>query len=152
LFPSYYWQWGEGQAKVFLMFLLLLSFYFGKKGKPVLSGCVLALGFFDVRFGLLALPLFVMYNREKIKVASASAIAAFTLSNIILLNPVIGAGFVTMAFGSGLTTPFYFYAFIPFFTLLALIVVNFKKLVATFDYKGLFANFTRTNDGKKIAT
>ena len=26
--PSYYWQWGEGQAKVFLTFLLLLSFLF----------------------------------------------------------------------------------------------------------------------------
>jgi hypothetical protein len=148
LFPSYYWQWGEGQAKVLLMFLLLLSFYFGKKGKPIPSGIVFALGFFDVRFGLLALPLFVMYNREKLKVASASAISALSLSNIMLLYPVIGSGFVTMVFDSGLGTPIYFYAFIPFFTLLALIVVNFKKLVATFDFKGFFANFTRSKDVK----
>jgi hypothetical protein len=29
LSPSYFWQWGEGQAKVLVTFLLLLSFYFG---------------------------------------------------------------------------------------------------------------------------
>jgi hypothetical protein len=31
---SYYWQWGEGQAKVLGTFLLLLSFYFGSRDKP----------------------------------------------------------------------------------------------------------------------
>ena len=79
LSPSYYWQWGEGQAKVFLTFLLLLSFYFGSKGRPVLSGIALALGFFDVRFGLLAIPLFVMYNRKNLKAAAASAISCVSL-------------------------------------------------------------------------
>ncbi len=142
LFPSYYWQWGEGQAKVFLTFLLLLSFYLGNKGKPVLSGVALALGFFDVRFGLLAIPLFVMYNRENLKAAVASTIGSLAISNVMLLYPGMSAGFVSMVFGSGITTPLYYYALIPFLTLLALIVVNFKELVAAFDYKGVFASFT----------
>ena len=90
--PSYYWQWGEGQAKVFLTFLLLLSFYFGSKNRPVLSGIALALGFFDVRFGLLAIPLFIMYNRKNLKVATASAISALALSNVMLLYPGMGWG------------------------------------------------------------
>ncbi len=139
---SYYWQWGEGQAKVFLAFLLLLGFYLGSKGRPVLSGVALALGFFDVRFGLLALPLFIMYNRKNLKTAIPSAIAALALSNILLLYPGMGAGFISMVFGSGITTPLYYYALIPFLTLMALIVVNFKELVAAFDYKRLFARFT----------
>ena len=142
LFPSYYWQWGEGQAKVFLTFLLLLSFYLGNKGKPVLSGVALALGFFDVRFGLLAIPLFVMYNRKNLKAAVASAIGSLAISNVMLLYPGMSGGFVSMVFGSGITTPIYYYALIPFLTLLALIVVNFKELVAAFDYKGVFASFT----------
>ena len=142
LSPSYYWQWGEGQAKVFLTFLLLLSFYLGSKGKPVLSGIALAFGFFDVRFGLLAIPLFIMYNRKNLKAATASAISALALSNLMLLYPGMGSGFLGMVFGSGLTTPLYYYSLIPFFTLMALIVVNFKELVAAFDYKGIFANFT----------
>ena len=144
LSPSYYWQWGEGQAKVLLTFLLILSFYFGSKGKPVLSGIALALGFFDVRFGLLAIPLFIMYNRKNLKAATASAISALALSNLMLLYPGMGSGFIGMVFGSGITTPLYYYALIPFFTLLSLIVVNFKELVAAFDYKGAFANFTGT--------
>ena len=142
LSPSYYWQWGEGQAKVILTFLLLLSFFFGSKGKPVLSGITLALGFFDARFGLLSIPLFVMYNRKSLKAAIASAIGALALSNLMLLYPGMGSGFIGMVFGSGITTPLYYYSFIPLFTLLALIVVNFKELVAAFDYRGVFAGFT----------
>jgi len=149
LFPSYYWQWGEGQAKVFLTFLLLLSFYFGSKGKPVLSGVALALGFFDVRFGLLAIPLFVMYNRKNLKTAAASAIGSLAISNMMLLYPGMGWGFVTMVFGSGITTPIYYYALIPFLTLMALIVANFKELVAALDYKGAFISFTRTKQQAK---
>lgn len=142
LSPSYYWQWGEGQAKVFLTFLLLLSFYFGSKNKPVLSGTAWALGFFDVRFGLLAIPLFIMYNRKKLKAAATSAVCVLALSNVMLLYPGMGAGFVGMVFGSGITTPLYYYSLIPFLTLIALIVVNFKEVVAAFDYKGVFSNFT----------
>ncbi len=111
---SYYWQWGEGQAKVFLTFLLVLSFYLGSKGRPVLSGVALAMGFFDARFGLLALPLFVMYNRKNLKTAIPSAIMALALSNIMLLYPGMGAGFISMVFGSGITTPLYYYSLIPF--------------------------------------
>lgn len=135
LSPSYYWQWGEGQAKVFLTFLLLLSFYLGSKGKPVLSGIVLAFGFFDVRFGLLAIPLFILYNRKNLKLAVTSAVAALALSNLMLLYPGMGSGFISMIFGSGLTTPIYYYSYIPLFTLLALIVVNFKEFVAAFNHK-----------------
>jgi hypothetical protein len=139
---SYFWQWGEGQAKVFVAFLLLLSFYLGNKGKPVLSGIAFAFGFFDPRFGLLAIPLFVMYNRKNLKPAGASAVAALALSNLMLLYPGMASNFVTMAFANAVTTPLYYYSFIPLLTLLALIAVNFKELVAAFDYRGVFADFT----------
>ena len=142
LSPSYYWQWGEGQAKVFLTFLLLLSFYFGSRGKPYLSGIALALGFFDPRFGLLALPLFIMFNRKNLKAATISLIGSLALSNAMLLYPGIASNFLSMVFASAVTTPLYYYALIPFFTLLALIIVNFKELVATFDRNGTYADFT----------
>ncbi len=135
LSPSYYWQWGEGQAKVFLTFLLLLSFYWGKQGKPYLSGIALAFGFFDPRFGLLALPLYIMYNRKNLKEATASLIGALALSNGMLLYPGMAANFLSMVFASAVTTPLYYYALIPFFTLIALIIVNFKELVAAFQCK-----------------
>jgi hypothetical protein len=148
LSPSYYWQWGEGQAKVLLTFLLLLSFYFAKKEKPILSGIALALGFFDVRFGLLAIPLFIMYNRKNLKVSITSAFASLALSNLMLLYPGMTAGFTSMVFGSGITTPLYYYSLIPFFTLIALIAVNFKELAAAFGYKGFLADFKGASQQK----
>jgi hypothetical protein len=110
----------------------------------VASGITFALGFFDVRFGLLAVPLFIMYNRKNLKVAAESAIGALALSNVMLLYPGMGSSFLDMVFGSGVTTPIYYYSLIPLFTLVALIAVNFKDLVAAFDFKGIFASFTGT--------
>ena len=142
LFPSYYWQWGEGQAKVFVTFLLLLSFYFGIRGRPILSGLTFAFGFFDPRFGLVAIPLFLMYNRQNIKMAIFSAIVFLGLSNLMLVYPGLVASFATMVFNNAVATPLYYYSLIPFFTLIALIVVNFKEVVAAFDYKGILTHFT----------
>lgn len=102
----------------------------------------MAFGFFDARFGLLAIPLFIIYNHKNLKAATTSAISALALSNLMLLYPGMGSGFINMVLGSGITTPLYYYSLIPFFTLMSLIVVNFKELVAAFDYKGVFASFT----------
>jgi hypothetical protein len=125
--PSYYWQWGEGQAKVFITFLLLLSFYLGWRGKPVLSGIALAFGFFDPRFGLLAIPLFVAFNRKNIKLAGASAVGSLLLSNGMLLFSGVGSGFLSMVFSNAVATPLFYYSYIPLVTLSVLIAVNFKE-------------------------
>ena len=69
---SYFMSWAEGQAKIFLSFLLLLSFYLGYKGKAGLSGVAFALGAFDPRFAVLAFPLFLFYNKGKLKTCSCS--------------------------------------------------------------------------------
>lgn len=142
LSASYYWQWGEGQAKIFLTFLIILSFYLGKMRRPYLSGATLAFGFFDARFGLLALALFIMYNRQNLKPATIGLIGTLVLSNAMLLYPGMGLSFVGMAFASAITTGLYYYSLIPFLTLMALIVVNFKGLVAAFDWRGVFVNYT----------
>ncbi len=129
---SYYWQWGEGQAKVLCAFLLLLSFYLGSQGKPLLSGLALAFGFFDPRFGLLALPLFIMYNRKNLKTAAAGLTASLLLSNSMLLYPGLGNGFLNMVLGSAVSTPLYYYAFIPFLMLASLLLVNYRELAVVF--------------------
>jgi len=125
---SYYWQWGEGQAKVISTFLFLFSFYLGKKQKPVLSGIPMAFGFFDPRFGLLALPLFIVYNHKNFKNATVSFVVASIASNLMLIYPSMFANFTQMIFTSGASTPFYYYSLIPLLTLVALIVVKSKDI------------------------
>jgi hypothetical protein len=130
---SYFWQWGEGQAKVFLTFLLLLAFYLGNSGKPHLSGIIFAFGAFDPRFGLLALPLFLMYNRKNLRASLGSMILTLLLSNMVLFYPGTGLAFLNMVVSSGITTPPYYYAFIPLLTIIALIFVNRREIVQTFS-------------------
>jgi hypothetical protein len=128
----YYWQWAEGQSKVFETFLLLLSFYWGMKRRPKLSGLAFALTAFDPRFTLLSVPLFVFYNRDDLKKASLVALASFAVSNAALVYPGVGSGFVGMLVGSGLSTPLYWYALIPLSAIVALTVLNAREIGRTF--------------------
>lgn len=132
LSATYYWQWAEGQSKVLETFFILLSFYLGKAGRPVLSGAILALSAFDPRFTLVALPLFITYNRTSLKAASAACALALLLTNAALLLPGVGSGFVAMVLNSGLSTPLYYYALIPLLSVVALTVVNLGEVVAAF--------------------
>ena len=130
---TYFWQWAEGQAKVFETFLFLLSFYLGFQGKPHASGVIFAFSAFDPRFGLLGLPLFLFYNKNNMLSSVKSAFVGMIVSNIILFYPATGVGFLNMIFNEGLSTRFYAYAFIPLLTLTSLILVNGKEIVAAFS-------------------
>jgi Glycosyltransferase family 87 len=126
---SYFWQWAEGQAKVLETFLLLLSFYFGKIARPKASGVALGLASFDPRFALLAIPLFVIYNKRKsVGSAVGAAIACFFLTNLVFVIPGVLQGFVAMILSSGLATPFYYYSWIPLLTIAFLTIVELIPL------------------------
>ncbi|MDA4112924.1 MAG: glycosyltransferase 87 family protein [Thaumarchaeota archaeon] len=132
LSASYYWQWAEGQSKVLETFLILLSLYLGKSDRPFVSGVVLALSAFDPRFALAALPLFVMYNRARLREALLASAAVFLFTNAALLFPGVGSGFVTMLLSVGLSTPIYYYALIPLLTILSITLVNLREVVSAF--------------------
>jgi hypothetical protein len=125
---SYFWQWGEGQDKVLNTTLLLFSFYLGKSRKSILSGIALALGAFDPRFFLLSLPLFALYNQLDLKKAGLSLVASLAAFNSPLLLDGIGVGFLRMVVQGGTATPLYYYALIPFLTLVSIILVNLKEI------------------------
>ncbi len=132
----YYWQWAEGQSKVLETFLLLLSFYWGMKRRPKLSGLAFAQTAFDPRVTLLSIPLFAMYNRYGFKKASLIALASFAISNAALVYPGVGSGFLTMLLSSGLSTPLYWYALIPLSAVVALTVLNAREIARTFAELG----------------
>jgi hypothetical protein len=125
---SYFMSWAEGQAKIFLSFLLLVSFYLGYKGKAALSGVVFALGAFDPRFAVLALSLFLFYNKGKIKAALISMLIALIATNFMIFYPGTAQGLVNMVLGSGSTTPFYTPGWIPIVMLISLIAINAKQM------------------------
>ncbi len=125
----YFWLWKEGQAKVFETFMLLLSFYFGARKMPALSGMLLGLSFFDPRFGVVAIPVFVMYNRKQISVSALALVTTLLVSNApLLVYPQMGLGFLEMAVTTGLATVFYPYALIPLFAIVSLWLLNRKEV------------------------
>ena len=95
---SYFMSWAEGQAKILLSFLLLSSFYLGYKGKAALSGVVFALGTFDPRFTLMALPLFLFYNKGKLKNAIAPMVLVLVATNLVVSLSWSSAGFCRHGF------------------------------------------------------
>jgi hypothetical protein len=125
---SYFMSWAEGQAKILVAFLLLLSFYLGYKGKPGMSGAAFALGAFDPRFAVLALPLFVFYNKGNLRRASAIMVIGLVALNAVVFYPGTAQGLIGMIFGTGTTTPLYTPAWIPAIMLACLFAVNAKQL------------------------
>jgi hypothetical protein len=136
LSASYFWQWGEGQAKVLDTFLLLLAFYLGDSRRPLLSGIVFALAAFDPRFAALSLPLFVFYNRKNLRISTESFLGTLFLSNLALLYPETGSGFLSIVLGSA-TGTLYYYAFIPLLMIISLTVVNGREMIAALSRSAL---------------
>ena len=124
----------EGQAKVFETFLFLLAFYLGARGKPILYGVAIGFASFDPRFALLSLPLFLFYNRGKLRIAVGTGASVLLLSNFWLFLPATGAGFINMVFTDGANTTLYAYAYIPLFTMVSLIVVNGREIAESLSH------------------
>jgi hypothetical protein len=131
LSATYFWQWGEGQAKVLETFLLLLAFYLGDSGKPIPSGIIYALTAFDPRFAVLSLPLFLFYNKKNLRVSLETTVGTLLLSNAALLYPGTGPAFLHMVLTGGASTPLYYYSFIPLLMIISMTLVNGKEMIAT---------------------
>jgi len=141
---AFYWQWSEGQSKVLETFLLLLSIYLAYSKRPRLSGALLGISFFDPRFSLVALPLFLTFNKHKLRGSLTALFAAGIISNLPLLYPGMGSGFLSMLVSTGIRTEFYPYAFIPFVTLVVL------SLVYREEISSAYREFRGKNRGGKI--
>ena len=146
---AYFWQWAEGQDKVLDLALILLALYFGMKKRPVLSGIIFGLSFFDPRFALVAVPLFVTLNREKFTQATIVTISVIAISNVpILAYPGLFPSFLQMFLSVGVTTPLYYYSYIPLLTVLVLSVAKWKEIAQAFSRHRGIGLETRRNISK----
>lgn len=125
---AYFWQWKEAQSKVIETMLLTLSFYAGMTRKPRWSGISLGLAFYDPRFALISIPLFLSYNRTRSKTAVSSMIATVVLSNLALFYPGLGPAFLSMVVSTGASTALYPYAIIPLAEVVFLSFTNYYEI------------------------
>ncbi len=128
----YYWQWGEGQTKVLVTFLLVVALYFAKRGRPRLAGVACALACFDPRFLVLAVPLMAAYSKGRWMKVGTSFVAASALLNLPLLSPGVASGMAQMLeSGGALTLPFP-YSWIPIVAVVSLTVVDWRTVKGAF--------------------
>lgn len=121
---SYYWQWTEGQCRVFETFLILWSIY-GISKKSRFSGLLFALGSFDPRFTIISLPL-AIYIAKKVNGTKTFVISTISSFFILYLGSLCYDSLAYQFYQSLLTHNnliFYTYELIPFFTILSLTLV-----------------------------
>jgi hypothetical protein len=128
---SYYWQWAEGQAKVFETFLLAAAYYLSKGKKPYIAGLAYGLAFFDPRFPVYAIPLFLMVNRGQYRKFLVPVVGVLVAGDAILLYDGLAGSFLTMVQTIGLGTTFYQYTWIPLYTIAAVTTLEGAKLLLT---------------------
>jgi hypothetical protein len=132
LSATYYWQWAEAQNKVLLTFLIVLAVYLAKAGSPGKAGVVLGLAGFDPRFVIVAAPLFAAYTRGSALKAWGCFLVTLAVSNVALLLPGVASGFSQMVLSTGLSTPLYYYSWIPLVSIATLTISDWKRIMLLF--------------------
>ncbi len=125
LFPAYYWGYEMANAHVIQNTLIVGALYFGFNRKPWVSAFLLAVASFDPRAVLLALPLLVWYNRQKLSkfaVGTVGFIAALNLPFFFYHN--IGLTFLQKQVNGYVVSQMYTYDWIPFLSVAALTIIE----------------------------
>jgi hypothetical protein len=125
---SYYWQWAEAQPKVLLTFLIVLAFYLANTGHSKAGGVAFGLACFDPRFVVIAVPLFAAYTKASAQSAWGCFFVTLVVSNLMMLLPGVGAGFLEMVLSVGLSTPLYYYSWIPLISIVSLTAADWKRV------------------------
>lgn len=128
---GYYGGYICGNAHVLQPVFLVGAMYFGFVKKPWLSGLMFALGVFDPRFALLALPLIVWYNRKTLLRFIAGSALFLTVMNLPFFF-YHGIGFELLrANASGyIVSQMYSYDWIPFYAVLMLTTAEILTVVS----------------------
>ncbi len=122
---GYYWGYVMANAHVIQNTLMVGALYFAYTKKPWFSALLLAIGSFDPRATLLALPLLIWYSRGQLKqfaVGTVGFIAAFNLPFFFYQN--IGMTFLQTEVNGFTVSQMYTYDWIPLLSIAALTVVE----------------------------
>jgi hypothetical protein len=133
---SYYGGYVCGNAHNMQSVFLVGAMYFGFTKKPWLSGLMFALSAFDPRFALLALPLILWYNRKTLWRFVAGAAVFLAAMNLPFFF-YYGIGFELLRTNANgfILSQMYSYDWIPFYTVLALYVMEVLTVISRKEWK-----------------
>jgi hypothetical protein len=137
-FASYFFGYQMGNAHVLQTVLLVGALYFGFSKKPWLSALLFSFGFLDPRPALLAAPLLLYYNRQKL-VQFIGGLAGFISVTILpfFFYQNIGNSFIHEEMQASIVSQWYPYDWIPIFSVVALTVmeiINYLQKKQSFGF------------------
>jgi len=123
--PGYYCGYLFVNAHILQAVLLLGALYLGFAKKPWLSALLFAFALLDPRAAIVALPLLLWYNRQKIRhflIATAIFVLATNLPFFLYYN--IGSTFLRTVMNTYIISQSYAYDWIPIYGVVALTIVE----------------------------
>jgi len=117
-------------AHVLQTVLLVGALYFGFAKKPWLSALMFAFGAFDPRAALLALPLLLWYNRQKILQFTTATVMFLLATNLpFFFYYGIGTAFLKAEVNGNIVSQMYQYDWIPLYAISALTIVEMITVI-----------------------
>lgn len=122
---SYYWGYALANAHVLQITLIVGALYFGFARKPWLSALLFAFGAFDPRGALLAFPLLLWYNRQKIIPFLTGIVGFLAITNLpFFFYYNIGFTFLQTEVNGNVVSAMYAYDWIPLYAIAALTIIE----------------------------
>ena len=140
--PGYYWGYAQANAHIIQTSLIVGALYFGFSKKPWLSASLFAIAAFDPRGALLALPLLLWYNRQKLLkfgVGTVAFLAALNLPFFFYYN--IGINFLQTEVNGDIVSQIYSYDLIP---MIAVATLTILEVITIIDKRTNFSFLIET--------
>lgn len=123
--PCYYCGYVLANAHILQNTLLVGALYFGFAKKPWLSALLFALGSFDPRASLFALPLLLWYNRQVIRKFIAGSATFFVAANLpFFFYYNVGFALLQTQCNVSVVSTFFLYDWIPLYSIAALTILE----------------------------
>ncbi len=128
--PSYYCGYVYVNAHILQTVLLIGALYLGYVKKPWLSALLFTFGLLDPRAALVAIPLLLWYNRQKILQFIVATITFVLATNLpFFFYHDIGLTFLRMGMSTNIISQSYAYDWIPIYGVAALTIIELMPVI-----------------------
>jgi hypothetical protein len=140
--PSYYCGYVYINAHILQAILLVGALYFGYTKKPWLSALLFAFGLMDPRAALLAAPLMLWYNRQKLREFLAGSVVFIVATNLpFFFYYDVGLTFLRTVLDANIISQSYAYDWIPSYGIIALTILEVISIINKKRQKTLNPSF-----------
>ena len=139
---GYYWGYAQANAHIIQTSIIVGALYFGFSKKPWLSAFLFTVAAFDPRGALLALPLLLWYNRQKLLKFGVGAVAFLAALNLpFFFYSNIGLNFLHTEVNGDIVSQIYSYDLVP---IIAVATLTILEVITFVDKRTNFSGLIET--------